>query len=69
MYNVGILMVVFGLIFSIINGIQMLSNYKIYVTSQSKSRLNLTINSITLGSSILLIALGIGYIFIVYSQL
>lgn len=69
MYNVGFLMVVFGLIFSIINGIQMLSNYKIYVTSQSKSRLNLTINSITLGSSILLIALGIGYIFIVYSQL
>lgn len=52
MYNVGILMVVFGLIFSIINDIQILSNYKIYVTFQSKNRLNLTINSITLGSSI-----------------
>ncbi|MCC4045672.1 hypothetical protein [Enterococcus gallinarum] len=69
MYNVGILMIIFGLVFTVVNGGQLLTNYRGYVTSKSPNKLKMSVNGITLASSILLIVLGIAYIFIVYSQL
>lgn len=69
MYNAGILMIIFGLVFTVINGGQLLTNYRGYVTSKSPNKLKMSINGITFASSISLIILGIVYIFIVYSQL